>query len=1006
MKPLKLIISAFGSYADVQTVDFTELGNSGLYLITGNTGSGKTTIFDAISFALFGRASGDGRNDYQMLRSDFADEKTKTFVELDFLSGESAYNIKRTIKKNGQDAVIVLPDGTSIGGDRGIKSKIAEIIGLDRDQFAQIVMIAQNDFLRFLQSGTEERLKIMRRIFGTESLKYFEERLKSLVKSENDKRALILRDFERYDLDVYKRGEYFSEWETQIKTGKAELSGANRQIDIYDKKKQELAADIAVAEELYKKFSELAKLHIDYKTHTAKKEEISKAKKRADRGESALRKIKPHENEAQKANENHILAKADLKNAENSETTAEAELANAVKTMESLPVLDEARNAFANQLKEWETAADKLKNLMALQAARNDIADKNLALTKARSDLEAALDVLKRTPLISDYQLELDKTAADLNSEREKLAKLSLLQSDYAIIADRQILLSKEQTEFKSINAGFIEANKNYLEMEDAFLRSQAGILASGLNDGVPCPVCGSTDHPMPAILSDDHITEEKLKNARDIKDKTQIKREAKSSLCNSISVETEILIKRFISECSIYASGISVESAPTLLHEITSEAQAAESVLREKKAAVEKQLSELKTESETAAKKRDEQTPNIASLQGEIDTLKKRFLADLSVYVTKAEWEPSENALSVLLSKTKGAVNELAAKKEKDKKTLDDLSINWDTAIKRKTAAESAALSARTLTAERAANEQKLSKALSEAQAVYKAALRENNFTGDSEYALSLITEKELSELKRQISDYEKDGGQLERDIARLETETAGKKAADIENLRIEAEKIHIESESLGRKRDEINNHLSKTESALSELRRAAGDFEKVEKSYAAIRQLADTANGKLDFETFAQTAYFGHVLHAANLRLQLMSQNRYTLLRKTEGGDGRRRSGLELEVLDAYTGKARSANSLSGGESFMASLSLALGLSDVVQQNAGGIRIDAMFIDEGFGSLDTDVLELAVRTLSEMAGTNRIIGIISHVTELRERIERQIQVEKTIKGSRIKIL
>ncbi|MDR3280100.1 MAG: hypothetical protein LBT23_06285, partial [Synergistaceae bacterium] len=190
-----------------------------------------------------------------------------------------------------------------------------------------------------------------------------------------------------------------------------------------------------------------------------------------------------------------------------------------------------------------------------------------------------------------------------------------------------------------------------------------------------------------------------------------------------------------------------------------------------------------------------------------------------------------------------------------------------------------------------------------------------------------------------------------------------------------------------------------------LDELRRAAERFSKLEHRYAAVKQLSDAANGKLDFETYAQTAYFERVLRAANTRLKLMSQNRYALLRKTDNDDGRKRSGLELEVMDAYTGKARSANSLSGGESFMTSLSLALGLSDVVQQSVGGIRLDAMFIDEGFGSLDPDVLELAVRTLSDMTGGGRIIGIISHVAELRERIDKQVRVEKTPSGSKISL-
>jgi len=346
-----------------------------------------------------------------------------------------------------------------------------------------------------------------------------------------------------------------------------------------------------------------------------------------------------------------------------------------------------------------------------------------------------------------------------------------------------------------------------------------------------------------------------------------------------------------------------------------------------------------------------------------------------------------------------------LTLRRDGDKKTLDELFANWDSATKRKANAESAALSARTIVIERTANEQRLLRFRDEAQSVYNKALLKNGFSDEAEYKAALITEDELTELNSQAADYEKNGAQLARDIARLENQTSGKVKPDLEKLRNETEKVHSESKTLSVKRDDINGRLSKIETALKDLRRAASDFEKADTQYAAVKQLADTANGKLDFETYAQMAYFKRVIGAANFRLKLMSQNRYTLLRKSDSDDGRKRTGLELEVLDAYTGKARSSNSLSGGESFMTSLSLALGLSDIVQQSAGGICLNAMFIDEGFGSLDTDVLELAVRTLSEMAGTDRIIGIISHVTELRERIDTQIQVEKTTRGSKIRL-
>jgi len=858
------MMSAFGSYADEQTIDFTQLGTSGLYLITGDTGAGKTTIFDAISFALFGKASGDGRNDYSMLRSDFSQERAKTYVELGFESGNKRYNIRRVIKKTGQEVVLTLPDGTAMSGDRNIKPKIAEIIGLDRDQFAQIVMIAQNDFLRFLKSDTEKRKEILRRIFDTGTLKQFQERLKERARCENESLALIRREFERREVDVYKRDEQFAAWETQIKTDKTELSEVNRQLDQHDQRKQTIAIGLAVAEELFKKFADLAKCRLDLEEHRAKSEEVVQIKNRATRGEVSLYKVKPLADDAQKLAVEHVAAQTNLANAKERETAANTESEAATKAVEILPPLAETEAALNALLKEWEAADAKLKSLADLQKKRNEIVARQETLTLA-------------------------------------------------------------QKEFDTLQAIFNDADEQHRVLENAFFRSQAGIIASRLADGDPCPVCGSTNHPAPAQFSDDDVTEAKLKKAKETKDKAQSKRETKSSECGTLKAAT--------------------------------------------------------------------------------DTLIERFLSDLSVHVPDTKWETSRTELVALLARTQNAVNELTVRKETDKKKFDKLSTDWKSAANRKTKADAAVLEARTLVKERDTNEQKLSLRRSEARSAYHVVLQESGFADEAEYNASLVTKNELDELHKRVSDYEKKGEQLTRDMGRLEKETTDKERPDVEHLRTEKATVDSESKALSGKRDEINSRLSKTETAFQELRRAAAEFEKAEKVYAAVKQLADVAYGKqLDFETYAQKAYFERVIHAANLRLKLMSQNRYTLLRKEGSDDLRKRGGLELEVMDAYTGKARSANSLSGGESFMASLSLALGLSDVVQQSAGGIRLDAMFIDEGFGSLDADVLELAVKTLSEMAGTDRIIGIISHVTELRERIDKQVRVEKTPTGSRIR--
>jgi exonuclease SbcC len=465
----------------------------------------------------------------------------------------------------------------------------------------------------------------------------------------------------------------------------------------------------------------------------------------------------------------------------------------------------------------------------------------------------------------------------------------------------------------------------------------------------------------------------------------------------------------RFYTDVSPFIPGTTIEATSCLLPELISTAQSTVTTLFERKTFTEKSLADLKTKTQTITEKRNELNLTHEALKSEINSIMERFMRDLSKVIPNAKWETCKIELTELFVQTQTLVNELTIRKDADEKALDELSKNWDSATERNVNANAAVKSAQTRVDERAANEQKLLSASVDAQTACKVVLQENGFTDEEEYAVSLVTENELLELNTQVLDYEKKGEQLVWDIARLEKETAGKEQPDVEKLHTDAEIVQAKSEELHQRRDEINTRLNKTKTDLKELRSAAVAFEENEKTYAPIKQLSDTANGKdtlggnLDFETYAQRAYFESVLCAANQRLRIMSQNRYSFLRKTDSDDGRKKMGLDIEVLDAYTGKARSSGSSSGGESFMASLSLALGLSDVVQQRAGGVHLDAMFIDEGFGSLDAEALELAVRTLSDIAGGNRIIGIISHVTELSERIDKQVHVKKTPTGSKI---
>ncbi|MDR1891390.1 MAG: SMC family ATPase, partial [Oscillospiraceae bacterium] len=827
-----------------------------------------------ISYALFGKASGGLRNG-KMLRSDYAERRAKTHVDLEFLSGGNVYRVRREITPHiartteevtYTDSVsLTLPDGTVLDRSRDVDAKLLEVVGLDRDQFAQIVMIAQNDFLRFLQSGTDDRVKILRRIFGTGTLKFFQESLKTQAKEQEDRRKAILRDFEKHGIDPYRRDIQFAEWEEQIKNDEAGVKQSDEKLAEYDKAAALLAGKLAVAEGLSKSFAGLDAQRLALEVHNAGREEMAALSARKQRGETALRKVKPVADKAVEASKAHKAAVAELDKAKAGEQKASLAYERAEKTLSALPPPETAQLAFDGLRAHWEQTAEKYKRLTSVQNDYNTICGRMKNLTSAQNEIG-----------VSETRYKAEKSKYD--------------------------------------------------DLYLRFLRGQAGLLAESLADGQPCPVCGSRSHPAPAALHGGKVSEDALHDQQRKAESEKLKLERISGVC--------------------------------------------------------------------------------AMLRAEVDTLKERFLKDFREYVREAVWNTAPDELTAVLIKTNTRAAELAEKKNAAESALAALKKNLESAAKAHTDGKAELSAARTLAAERENREKELRELYDTAKREAQAALAANGFSDSAGYAAALITEDELTALTKSLADYEENGKRISRDISRLESETAGRERPDLEKLNAQAARLKAEADTLRTRRESMILRIENISRMLRELKKSAEALVKSEKEYAALKSLSDTANGRLDFETYAQTAYFERVLHAANIRLKVMSQNRYILLRKAEGGDRRKRMGLEIEVADSYTGKSRSANSLSGGESFMASLSLALGLSDVVQQNAGGIRLDAMFIDEGFGSLDAEVLELAVRTLSDMAGGNRTVGIISHVSELRERIDKQVRVEKTTAGSKISLV
>ena len=1157
MKPLKLKMGAFGSYADETVLDFAELGGNGLYLITGETGSGKTTIFDAISYALFGKASGNARNSYRMLRSDYAEGRTKTFVELDFLSGGEAYLIRREIiphfaRKTEEvsytdNVSLTLPDGTVLDRSREVDAKVLEVVGLDRDQFAQIVMIAQNDFLRFLQSGTEERVKILRRIFNTGKLKSFQEGLKIRARDKEAEHKAIIRDFEKHGVDHNNARQQFVRWEQEIAADSEAVRYANEKIQETDKAKEESAARIAVAEGLCKIFENLVLQRAALEEHTTKADEMGALAQQKERGEIALHKVRPLADKYTGAEASHTKAQADLETAKSDVEAAALALQHANKVIAELPPLEKTQAAFDALKQEWQETSDRLEELTALDGNAKAIAEKQALLDEAKAELAETETFLENLPSIGSSKEALDKLTRALeqgtdklqaltalqeehqnilgkqqelfelqeefeslletisglpalnetvqqfeqlssNAEKamERLSALTALQSDQLAIAEKQAQLVEEQAELLHLKNTYDCAKDQYDALHEQFILGQAGILAATLREGEPCPVCGSNHHPSPAPAPSGEISGDKLQELLTESDTAKDAVDRKSTQCGVLGSEIALLIQQFNTALAAHIPGGSYENAAKLFAKEIPAAKASAEALAEKETADKLSLDNLVAQTEATAKRQAELSPICAALRSQVSTMKDkllkdvatflpgvpwegleaelpdllyntqtaveemkvkksaddvafaklkedreqfdckqqewnaaclalasavstltdRFLQDLAKHIPGVSWDTAHADLSALLLETQDKTAELTTKKDADEATLTELKSQWKTAEQNQTHCNTELAKANARIDEREKYAQSCLSQREEAQALFTSALSTNDFADEASYVSAVIPEETLAEITQQLADYDESGRRIRQDIDRLEKDTADKEKPDLEKLTGDFETLKNISETLYAKRDKAKLRLETTQRILKELQKSNEDLTRIEREYAAVKTLSDTANGKLDFETYAQMAYFERVLRAANLRLKVMSQNRYILLRKEESGDGRKRMGLEIEVADSYTGKSRSANSLSGGESFMASLSLALGLSDVVQQSAGGVHLDAMFIDEGFGSLDVDVLELSVRTLSDMANGNRTIGIISHVAELRERIEKQVHVEKTHRGSKIRLV
>lgn len=925
MKPLKLTMSAFGSYAGKNVIDFTGQ-QQGIFLITGDTGAGKTTIFDAITYALYNQTSGGERNG-NMMRSQYAQPETETYVELEFLYRGQTYRVRRNpdykitkTLKNGKireqkvphSVELTMPDGTVFPEKKNATdAKIIEILGLTADQFSQIVMIAQGDFLKLLYTKSDERKMIFSKLFRTDIYWKIQENLrrKSMEMDEriqeNDRafeqeksRIILLPESEELPLDEL------------VERLRERLKDALKEQNLRRANVEELNKKITKYEEINKLFVSLEKIRQNGKELEARQAE---SKERRQQIENARKADKVLVAEQQNLRQQQEVEQSAQAIAKMEETLADdQEMFETLKTQQ--------QEAEAKQKRE---AADIQKKMLALEQSFPSYE----ALQNARSEEQQAKKVWE----------DLRKTSEE--SFHKKAAGIAALKEQQK--RQEQIVeQTKKNWEQTSLSAA--ESAKHYEHMYEAFLKEQAGILAENLSAGCPCPVCGSTVHPDPAKLSDHAVTELEVEQAK----KTRAAAEEKRNLAYA-AFEAEKTEKQKLAQ------------------------------------AVEKEEADFVLAQTIAKQQRKEAEQNYASLQKTAEQIREKL-----VYPSLAEAKKQYAAMQKALE---AAEQEIAKKRQK----VSELAEAMNTLKGQKLAEEE--------------NQKTAKKLAVKTEKEYAKLLEKSGFISEETYHLAILPERSRSKLEREEKEYESQCLRQQSEQKLLEKQVSGKTYTDTTELN---EQLKVEKQALKEAEKTYMELHTAYENDRSVLQNCAVYLEKgkkLEREDQVIKSLSKTANGrlsgsaKIDFETYIQRQYFKQIIHEANKRLLTMSNHQFILKLKEEANTGRKTNeGLDLSVYSLVTDSERDVKTLSGGESFLAALAMALGLSDIVERSAGAIHPDMMFIDEGFGSLDAQSRQQAIEVLAELAGDSRMVGIISHVTELKEQIDRKLVVSRTDKGSR----
>lgn len=1054
MKPTKLTLSAFGPFSDLVELDLTQLDGQGLFLITGDTGAGKTTLFDAICFALYGEVSGPYRP-VEHLRSDFAAPNAQTFVQLEFVHRGKPYTLKRnpayerpklrgsgTVKEK-PDAQLTRPGEPPVQGVRQVNAAVQELLGIDCPQFKQVGMIAQGEFMKLLNASTDEREGILRQVFATQKYQNLTNALQAAAgdakKACETQNLLMLERFRQVDCPEtsaqkegivnLKRAENPAQLPQMqaaltalLEEDRAELA---RLEPALERAKQDLERATRLEEQAKTAEGTRQRLKAERTELTQLQDKAPEMQQREEafrRSEAALKQVKPLADRADgaaaaeaKANRELQALAPRLEQAQQNEAAALARLEQANAAQPEVEDLKQKLTLLEQQLPLYHQHQEAAKALAALEAqTKTAVTDFETAKAAAEAKEEALgqtrreLDGLKGVPL-------------QLEQARHRYEDLGVVQK---ALADWRAAAEAEQTAAAALH----DAQEIYMEKQETFQQAEAyaaglrrrlddcraGLLARDLNEGVPCPVCGAVHHPAPAALPDEPVTEADLKAAEDAREaargeKDQAMKESGSSSAayNAAQEHTARQWKLFAEHWQEQALTPPLPSegpAPEpdrLAGALTKALADCEAEGKRLRAQDDrrKKLGKLLPTQEEAARAEAEKQDTLQTALADLKAQKARAEANVEHLTQGLEW-PSEQA--ALAQKTEWEGRHTAL-------------LNEQTAAQ--TAYDTAQKALNNLSEEKAKKSAVLKEKAAQAQASARELdeiLRKLAFADRADYEAALSTEEGLKAEREELDQYQNNLHKAEAAVATLEKEAANQPqpAAPLPQLEEQHQAADRKFYELNQANSTVSARKKANQAIADALNRLAKESEQARHKADLLTHLYNTVKGKqagkvnLSFEAYIQAYYFERVVEAANRRFEAMSEGRYLLRRRDDSVSISGKNALVLDVLDHYTGKLRPVSSLSGGESFKAALCLALGLSDVIQDGSGGVEIDALFVDEGFGTLDEASLDKALEVLLGLAGPGKMVGVISHVPELKDRITRQIVLKKGALGSTARIV